>query len=1184
MSITDQESNSRLSLLVKGLGTMAVDLDLLKGAIDEVDARLEANSMRLQESWSDLVNVCNSSVAPIKSDITPSLTTKEAIDLLNGNTVQSLACPSEPMVLNCFLNNVVQAIERNPGLEQAILQDLISFCTQQGIMLPYSLPFTKPDPSKPGQSIATPEKLNSTSQLWDSIRSKLITGLWKAFNEPRLLSNNQPSKESHLHRLELLQSLAFLYPVDSVWDDYMHYRWDLVEKYASNPELLTEMDISIVAQYKDAPVNAIALAKFGRTLEIMIFEDMKVLEVMFLEKVLEFKWIFEVYLERFTFELRSVLQAYREEKRTIAERHGSSCSTSSMSIHGEDLLVYKVCFLVSLSLEMTVSKMLDYHETTRKSAKPQIAFKNTPSGKHQLPKLSHKPAKAPLQGWADMPPQFGAGMADLPPSLLTPLTQSPWAWREEFKHVISRISTAVSEYINVGCNLSLDEQARIYNSTKRVELTRLRDELVGGLKDYPKCIAKSCSVLMTRGDEVLPLASSTGGRLFQVVRSSFVDTFDSCLKTFFSHIMKIVNDFPKSCGIEVLYTMLSSSIFVKNHLAHYEEIIGTEPRRPFAVLHRQYSELVDTLTNQITNYHNHIITMVILQDPESHNWSDQKPFFESLSSLALRYSHVIPSSSRTKQMRCDVTALLLSCLSFMWSCCPSVAALLDKQYSEKPIPDIHNLCHCLLASMAIVTCPLDILCKYVTGKRKKRDLSSHGHNAWAAWIYPEVLRSHEGSHEGRLRLDLPEVLSTYSTYDESLGALPDRQALYVLFKIMINQPSPNWPLIVQALVFRNARLPVTIVKYGGITTVGLPNTQAPLKQALQAMDWYGLYITCYSNPRTRPPHSLRSSWLSSLGAAIHLVLDFFPGKTEIIFSALRDLIVSLTDSLNTIPAVVFQFFYKLQDSLDSKSMDSGKKSAGIKVFSALIYRWLLDADIVGSYCELQSTPSALSTVETFAELTWFVLTNQMNSAETVSHAICQVIFEKVSHAIAVTWYSSKEFEDFPTESIHEEITNLHFRNTASGLLQSSKGEAALAHIYRFLVENKNWLMNLVIVPGHILPPEPTRTQTTAQDRDSFNPLKRHALIGEWAFDQEKIASFPIDWGTLLSSLSLPSNSVRTLVFNRSEMHEESKYLDEDQKDLVHKLKSFYGVAEPAEAATEGTIDTEDTRGDEEVTS
>lgn len=51
-------------------------------------------------------------------------------------------------------------------------------------------------------------------------------------------------------------------------------------------------------------------------------------------------------------------------------------------------------------------------------------------------------------------------------------------------------------------------------------------------------------------------------------------------------------------------------------------------RRPFAVLHRQYSEMVESLTNQIINYQKHIIATVILQDAESHNWADQRPFFE----------------------------------------------------------------------------------------------------------------------------------------------------------------------------------------------------------------------------------------------------------------------------------------------------------------------------------------------------------------------------------------------------------------------------------------------------------------------------------------------------------------------------------------------------------------------------
>lgn len=75
--------------------------------------------------------------------------------------------------------------------------------------------------------------------------------------------------------------------------------------------------------------------------------------------IMSFKEIYEIYLEKYMLELRAVLQAYREEKRSMADRRGSSRSTSSMSIHGDDLIVYKLCFLATVSLEMTVVKVLE---------------------------------------------------------------------------------------------------------------------------------------------------------------------------------------------------------------------------------------------------------------------------------------------------------------------------------------------------------------------------------------------------------------------------------------------------------------------------------------------------------------------------------------------------------------------------------------------------------------------------------------------------------------------------------------------------------------------------------------------------------------------------------------------------------------------------------------------------------
>ena len=46
------------------------------------------------------------------------------------------------------------------------------------------------------------------------------------------------------------------------------------------------------------------------------------------------------------------------------------------------------------------------------------------------------------------------------------------------------------------------------------------------------------------------------------------------------------------------------------------------------MLHRQFSELVDRISDQIISYHETIILTVILQDTHSHNWTDHRPFFE----------------------------------------------------------------------------------------------------------------------------------------------------------------------------------------------------------------------------------------------------------------------------------------------------------------------------------------------------------------------------------------------------------------------------------------------------------------------------------------------------------------------------------------------------------------------------
>lgn len=103
-------------------------------------------------------------------------------------------------------------------------------------------------------------------------------------------------------------------------------------------------------------------------------------------------------------------------------------------------------------------------------------------------------------------------------------------------------------------------------------------------------------------------------------------------------------------------------------------------------------------------------------------------------------------------------------------------------------------------------------------------------------------------------------------------------------------------------------------------------------------------------------------------------------------------------------------------------------------------------------------------------------------------------------------------------------------------------------------------MNLIVIPGHILPPKPSvASQSSSHALCSFNPLQKYDLIGEFAFDQAKIASFPYDWTTLLQSdLGLVPNALKRLVCHRFEMQDAS-YLEESEKDVVEKLKVFCGV-------------------------
>ena len=175
-------------------------------------------------------------------------------------------------------------------------------------------------------------------------------------------------------------------------------------------------------------------------------------------------------------------------------------------------------------------------------------------------------------------------------------------------------------------------------------------------------------------------------------------------------------------------------------------------KKPFNTVYRHYADMAESTAEVIQEHHVTLLWRSVLQDAESHDWRHDKEFYEdercsfaiqmfnlhmkSLQSdlwstcppkqarnvyvhvlkegmmfLAQRYAIVKPSYRRTKQVKFDVIATLMCVSELLLPCCRHVGHFLDATTNDDDIWSIHNSCCTLVAVMAVVCAPVDILYK-----------------------------------------------------------------------------------------------------------------------------------------------------------------------------------------------------------------------------------------------------------------------------------------------------------------------------------------------------------------------------------------------------------------------------------------------------------------------------------------
>ncbi|XP_062617081.1 uncharacterized protein KIAA0825-like [Saccostrea cucullata] len=843
---------------------------VLTAYIDDLDNHLEENSRKMDECLHDILRTCNN-LPGNKQFASP----KEAINnVISTHIIEKDSCydPEAEDVLT-ILSHVISVLENHPGSEEKLLQDLLSLSSNEGL----SLPCKSHQGSNPMQSVTSVNAVSDNLELqiaqqWDQISLHLRRYFTDKLQKLPIDSTKPDLDLFEGKRIEYIHSLLALFSSDDILIKYQTLRSQQLERCFET--LLPEIDSE---QYSSMEITK-NCRELSDIILNMIDEDFVIFNSGIFKKAFNTaRAMHDMYLEKFSDEMSALVEDIWEDIEDIVNkpRKNSKDQLTSNQSHNaaqdvpdesnaSDPSLPRVYMESILDVVTSVLHIEEHVEILLRCAAWDPAGVSSKRVKRKgslrgVLKTSSSPEmqRRPLSYTSDdlsFSESFNTSFGSMPSSL-SDSTPAPkvvertrgeerlrWEWKLMFKKIAPDLSKFMGQQIRNLLKTTLDSELRDWGQVGVLHTEPVPQELWGGKLDYPKCISKSVSDFMTELDFLLPFArAGTDGSILNCVRVAYVDAINLCLQNFHVHLTKLCSDIPRNAPMQSLYILLASSVYIKNHLQHYEAVLTGEEtsKKLFSALHKNYMELVDSLFKLTVEIHNNYMATSVLQDMESYNWKDNKEFQEgercsfpvqmwnyhmrglrhdlwticpprlsqdlfgqvlqnSIQILSQRYSQSKPSYRRTSQFRSDIITILLCASELLFPACNSVSMYLDPGSSQLPHYSIHNFCSTLLADMAIVASPLEILYKiYKRGfhelpEQPLSGLSSPtakvmGSNTnWLSWIQPTIFQAGH-KHYFDMRTTT---------------------ALYFHCKLLLSQPQIDWAKVLQAFIMKDFTLPI----------------------------------------------------------------------------------------------------------------------------------------------------------------------------------------------------------------------------------------------------------------------------------------------------------------------------------------------------------------------------------------
>ncbi|XP_017283396.3 uncharacterized protein KIAA0825 homolog isoform X2 [Kryptolebias marmoratus] len=428
-------------------------------------------------------------------------------------------------------------------------------------------------------------------------------------------------------------------------------------------------------------------------------------------------------------------------------------------------------------------------------------------------------------------------------------------WRSAFRGLVPHMEHCVKVVLDDACAKNLHQEEALHSSGHTsVSLSPITEFSVRNKhlkedsfcnfseRETPKMIAKFCGAILNEFDALLPLAVACRSSSLLGVRSSFVEACGRAAFAMLGRLQERALEVPSSAPLKNLPALLSTCIYAHQRLEYYnvrlKDSDATSAKIPLTLLPIQkYQETVEALREQLTSYCIQVCITCILQDAESHDWADPKPFYEgercsfslqmwfyflcglrsdlwavlpaelakdvlgqvlteTLQLLVQRYARVCASYKRHLQIRCDITSVLLYVEHLLWSVCDSPEALmLVNPSSEISIIaggsdwpyQIHSLCDQLLTVLIIATAPLSSLYRTFMINASKDSTSQQPEHPVVRW--------------------LNAIKSDLYTEQAIRDGLVSEAALACQLRLLTSDPGYSPKLLLRMLLYGDCHLP-----------------------------------------------------------------------------------------------------------------------------------------------------------------------------------------------------------------------------------------------------------------------------------------------------------------------------------------------------------------------------------------